>query len=98
MAITQTIVKRTAKTSRFGLRATPEQETVLRRAAESCHKTMTEFILDSAYHAAEEALLNQQLFTVSGSRYENLLDLLDRPVEDNIGLQDLFSKSAPWDQ
>jgi uncharacterized protein (DUF1778 family) len=41
--------------------------------------------------------LNQRLFTVSGSRYENLLDLLDRPAQDNIGLQDLFSKSAPWD-
>ena len=98
MATTQTILKRTAKSSRFGLRATPEQEIILRRAAELCHKTMTEFILDSAYHAAEEALLNQRLFTVSGSRYEHLLDLLDRPAEDNIGLQDLFSKSAPWDQ
>ena len=98
MTTTQTILKRTAKSSRFGLRTTPEQEIVLRRAAELCHKTMTEFILDSAYHAAEEALLNQRLFTVSGIRYEHLLDLLDRPAEDNIGLQNLFSKSAPWDQ
>ncbi len=98
MATTQTIVKRTAKSSRLGLRTTPEQEIILRRAAEVCHKTMTEFILDSACHAADEALLNQRLFTVSGSRYENFIKLLDRPAEDNIGLQYLFSKPAPWDQ
>jgi len=98
MAATQTIVKRTAKSSRFGLRATPEQEIILRRAADLCHKTLTEFIIDSAYHAAEQTLLDQRLFTVSGSRYQNLLNLLDRPAEDNSGLRDLFSKPAPWDQ
>jgi uncharacterized protein (DUF1778 family) len=98
MATTQTIVKRTAKSSRFGLRATPEQEIILRRAAELCHKTLTEFIMDSAYHVAEQTLLDQRLFTVSGSQYQNLLDMLDHPVEDNIGLRYLFSKPAPWDQ
>ena len=98
MGITQTMAKRTAKSSRFGLRTTPEQEIVLRRAAELCHKTLTEFILDSAYHAAEQALLDQRLFTVSGNRYQNFMEMLDRPAEDNVGLRDLFSKPAPWDQ
>ena len=98
MAATQTIVKRTAKSSRFGLRATPEQEIILRQAADLCHKTLTEFIMESAYHAAEQTLLDQRLFTVSGSRYQNLLNLLDRPAKDNSGLRDLFSKPAPWDQ
>jgi uncharacterized protein (DUF1778 family) len=98
MPATQTLVKRTAKSSRFGLRATREQETILRQAAELCHKTLTEFILDSAYHAAKQTLLDQRLFMVSGSRYQNLMELLERPAEDNMGLRDLFSKPAPWDQ
>ncbi len=46
MATTQTIVKRTAKSSRFGLRATPEQEIILRRAAELCHKILSPKIFD----------------------------------------------------
>ncbi|MDU7586458.1 MAG: DUF1778 domain-containing protein, partial [Acidovorax sp.] len=37
-----------ARSSRLGLRATPEQEVVLRRAAEVAHKSLTDFILDSA--------------------------------------------------
>ncbi len=97
MAATQTISTRTAKSSRLGLRATPEQEVVLRRAAEVCHKSLTEFIMESAYQAAEQALLDQRLFMVSGKQYQTLLDLLDLPAKDNAGLLDLFSKPAPWD-
>jgi hypothetical protein len=44
----------TARSARLGLRATPEQETVLRRAAEAAHKSLTDFILDAAYLAAEQ--------------------------------------------
>ncbi|ELI8126408.1 DUF1778 domain-containing protein [Yersinia enterocolitica] len=84
------------KTARFGLRATQQQEAVLRRAADVAHKSMTDFILDSAYQAAEQTLLDQRLFVVSGSQSQALLDLLDRPAQDNAGLKDLFSRPAPW--
>lgn len=88
----------TARSARFGLRATPQQEAVLRRAAEAAHKSMTDFILDSACQAAEQVLLDQRLFMVSGSQSQALLELLDRPVQDNPGLKDLFSRAAPWER
>lgn len=56
-----------ARTARLGLRATPEQEVVLRRAAEVAHKSLTDFILDSACLAAEQTLLDQRLFMVPGA-------------------------------
>lgn len=87
----------TIRSARFGLRATPEQEAVLRRAAEITHKSMTDFILDSACRAAEQALLDQRLFMVSGNQSQALLDLLDRPAQGNEGLRDLFSRPVPWD-
>lgn len=86
----------TTRSARLGLRATPQQEAVLRRAAEVSHKSMTDFILDSAYQAAEQVLLDQRLFMASGSQAQALLDLLDRPEQDNAGLKDLFSRRAPW--
>lgn len=85
-----------ARTARLGLRATPNQELVLRRAAEAAHKSLTDFILDSACLAAEQTLLDQRLFTVSGEQYQSLLDLLDRPEQVNDGLRDLFARKAPW--
>lgn len=86
-----------ARSARLGLRATPEQEVVLRRAAEVARKSLTDFILDSACLAAEQTLLDQRLFMVSGSQYQSLMDLLERPEQTNEGLRDLFSRKAPWD-
>ena len=85
------------RSARIGLRATPEQEAVLRRAAEVAHKSPTDFILDSACLAAEQTLLDQRLFMVSGSQYQALMDLQDRPEQANDGLRDLFARKAPWD-
>lgn len=84
------------RSARLGLRATPEQETVLRRAAEIAHKSLTDFILDAAYQAAEQTLLDQRLFMVSGSQYQAILAMLDRPESDNPGLADLFSRPPAW--
>ncbi len=85
------------RSARLGLRATPEQEAVLRRAADVAHKSLTEFILDSACQAAEQTLLDQRLFMVSSSQYQTLLDLLEQPEKDNASLRDLFARKAPWD-
>ena len=52
-------------------------------------------ILDSACQAAEQTLLDQRLFLVCGDQYQALLDLLDRPAQDNPGLRDLFSRPDP---
>ena len=85
-----------ARSARLGLRATPEQEVVLRRAADVAHKSLTDFILDSACLAAEQTLLDQRLFMVSGSQYHALMNLLEQPEQPNDGVRDLFSRKAPW--
>ena len=79
MASSASSITRTSRSARLGLRATPEQEAILRRAADIAHKSLTDFILDSACHAAEQTLL-------------------DQPAQGNQGLQDLFSRNAPWDK
>ncbi len=86
----------TARSARLGLRATPEQEAVLRRAAEAAHKSLTDFILDSACLAAEQTLLDQRLFMVTGKQYQALMELLEQPEQSNAGLRDLFARKAPW--
>lgn len=87
---------RASRSSRLGLRATREQEVVLRRAAEIAHKSLTDFILDSACVAAEQTLIDQRLFMVSGKQYQDLVRLLDEPAKTNAGVRDLFSRKAPW--
>lgn len=84
------------RSSRLGVRAMPEQELLLRKAAHASRKSLTDFILDSACAAAEQTLLDQRLFLVSGSQYQALLELLERPEQDNPGLARLFARPSPW--
>jgi uncharacterized protein (DUF1778 family) len=95
---TSSSVHPSARSARLGLRATSEQEAVLRRAADVAHKSLTDFILDSACLAAEQTLLDQRLFMVSGQQYQALIQLLDQPAQENEALKRLFSRPAPWDK
>lgn len=87
-----------ARTARLVLHTTPEQKRLLRRAAEVAKKSLTDFILDSAYLAAQETLLDQRLFMVTGDQFMAFLDILDQPGEPNPRLQELLSSKAPWDE
>jgi uncharacterized protein (DUF1778 family) len=96
-SVKRTPLADTPRTARVGLRSSESQVIVLRRAAEVAHKSLTDFILDSACLAAEQTLLDQRLFMATGKDHQALLDLLDRPARSNAGLKDLFSRTAPWD-
>lgn len=98
MQNTPSTTKPRPRSGRLGLRTTPEQESLLRRAAAISHKTLTEFVLDSVCQAAEQTLLDQRLFMVSEEQAKTLLELFDRPAEENTGLRELFAKPAPWDR
>jgi uncharacterized protein (DUF1778 family) len=91
------VTSSSTRSSRLGLRATPEQEQLLRRAAEVSRKSLTDFILDSASTAAEHALLDQRLVLVSGEHYDAILALLDEPARSNQGLEELFARATPWE-
>lgn len=49
-----------------------------------------------ACQTVEQALLDQRLLMVSGSQYQAILDMLDRPEQENPGLADLFSRPPVW--
>ena len=74
-SVSATVVAPTTRTARLGLRSSEAQLAVLRRAAEAAHKSLTDFILDSACLAAEQTLLDQRLFMASSKDYQAFLDL-----------------------
>jgi uncharacterized protein (DUF1778 family) len=85
------------RSARLVLRATPEQQAILLRAAEVARKSLSEFILDSAFLAAEQTLLDQRLFVVPEDRYLAFTELLERTEPSNAGLAELLARRAPWE-
>lgn len=87
-----------AKRDTLNLRIKPEVRSLIDRAAKVRGKNRTDFILDAARHAAEEALLDQALIRVSPEAYAEFVARLDRPAAPNTRLQKTLQTPAPWDQ
>lgn len=87
----------TARTARLGLRATPEQQILIQRAADVMQKSVTEFVLDSACSAAENTLLDQRLFLLDDEKWRKFQEALERPAKLKPKLQKLLLEKAPWE-
>lgn len=84
-----------ARTARIGLRATAEQESLIRHAAEVNRKSLTEFVLESACAAAEQSLLDQRLFMVDEARWRAFQKMLERPAQVKPRLRKLLHSGSP---
>ena len=84
--------------ARLGFRLTHRQEQLIRRAAEATHKNVTDFVLDSACTAAEQALLDRRLFLVDEASWQRFQAILERPAEAKPGLRKLLETPPPWEQ
>lgn len=67
------------KTERLSLRLTPEQDAVLRRAADARGESANDFVVRHAVEAAEVELADRRVFVVDDSSWAELQDLLSRP-------------------
>jgi uncharacterized protein (DUF1778 family) len=81
----------------LNLRIKPEERGLIDRAAVATGKTRTDFVLDAARRAAEEALLDRTIVTVSPEAYAAFLARLDEPPKPNDRLRQTMHMSAPWD-
>ncbi len=89
---------RAAARETINLRATTEQKALIDRAAARLGQSRTEFMLDSARRAAEEALLDQRLFLLDEERHTAFAAALDAPAEPAEALRTLLSTPSPWER
>ena len=81
----------------LNLRIRPEERGLIDRAATLTGKTRTDFVLEAARQAAEEALLDQTIFTVSREAYARFLARLDEPPNPNERLRRTMQAAPPWE-
>jgi uncharacterized protein (DUF1778 family) len=81
----------------LNLRIKPEERGLIDRAATLTGKTRTDFVLEAARHAAEEALLERTIFTVSPDAYAQFVKRLDEPPKPNERLRRTMKAVPPWE-
>jgi uncharacterized protein (DUF1778 family) len=70
----------TKATKRINIRATRQQEKLIRTGAETSGSTVTEFILQSACLQAEHVLADKTEFVLSHQKWQAFTEALDRPA------------------
>jgi uncharacterized protein (DUF1778 family) len=81
----------------LNIRIKPAVRELIDRAAELAGKNRTDFVLDAARRAAEDALLDLTVLTVSPQAYREFLERLDAPPKPNKRLLKSIQTPAPWE-
>ncbi len=82
----------------LNLRIKPELRGLIDRAAELTGKNRTDFVLNAARHAAEDALMDRTVFAVNAKAYAEFLARLDAPPRPNPRLRRTLKMAAPWEK
>jgi uncharacterized protein (DUF1778 family) len=79
------------------IRASADTKAILNRAAALRGQKLSEFMLESARHRAEETILDQRVFFLDPEAHERFLALLDAPTRPSEKLRALLTRKAPWE-
>lgn len=82
-------------TRAVNLRVREDIRDLIDQAAKSQGRSRSDFMIDAARRAAEEALLDQTLVRVDRQTYEHFLAVLDQPPGGE-GFERLMRAPSPW--
>jgi uncharacterized protein (DUF1778 family) len=88
---------RSARSTKLDLRLSPEAKQILNAAARVTHRSVSQFVLDSAMARAEETLIERRRFELNEEQWAKFMTALDAPPHDLPRLRRLFSEAGSFD-
>ncbi len=92
-----TTAKAASRRETLNLRVKPADRGLIDRAALLTGKTKTDFVLDAARRAAEDALLDRTLYVAGAEAVAAFQARLDEKPRPNERLRRTLTAPAPWD-
>lgn len=88
---------RTNRTEKLDLRLTRTAKRTLQSAAEASHKTLSDFVLESALSRADSVLADRRIFRLDDTRWDAFMAALDAPAKPRPRLQRLLNEPSILD-
>jgi len=86
------------KATRVNLRVAPHQKDTIARAARIRETTLSNFILERSYEAAQQVLADQVHFSLSPDRWRAFCDALDAPPKTIPALRKLLAEPGVFNK
>ncbi len=81
----------------INIRATQQQRDLIDHAASVLGKSRSDFMLETACRAAEDALLDQRFFLLEPEAFDQFMELIDNPPEPSDALRRLMARKPRWE-
>jgi uncharacterized protein (DUF1778 family) len=81
---------------RWDFRVQAETDRLVRQAAATSQRTLTDFVVAAAASEAERLLADRSTFALDEEHWNRFVDVLDRPPRKNPGLERLFSAPSAF--
>jgi uncharacterized protein (DUF1778 family) len=88
---------RTNRTEKIDLRLTAQAKRALQSAAEVSHKTLSDFVLESALTRADNVLADRQVFRLNAAQWAKFQAALDAPPKARPRLAKLLNEPSILD-
>lgn len=85
-----------ARNERLSIRTTPEEKSLVERAAEASRLNMSQFVMQAAVRSAESVLADQTRFTLGTAQWEAFSEALDRPAREIAQLSEAAARKTPF--
>ena len=82
------------RSEKLDLRLTPVAKQMLYRAAESMHRSVSDFVLESALARAEETLADRRHFGLNAEQWAAFMDALAAPPRRHARLERLLQEPS----
>ena len=88
----------TARTEKLDLRLTPDAKRRLQAAAAAAHRSVSEFVLESALARAEETRVDRRQFGLDAAEWAAFMAALDAPPSRLPRLERLLSEPSVFER
>ena len=92
------MVQRTNRTEKLDLRLTRAAKQTLQAAASAAHKSVSDFVLETALNEASERLADRTVFTLDENKWAAFIKALDAPPRRHARLERLFREPSVFDK
>ena len=89
---------RPSRTAKLDLRLSPEAKQMLQAAAAAIHRSVSDFVLESALGKAEETLADRTRFNLDADRWKAFQEALDAPPQSHPRFERLLREPSVFEQ
>jgi uncharacterized protein (DUF1778 family) len=88
---------RSVRTTKLDLRLSPQAKQTLTAAARASHRSVSQFVLESALSRAQETLVDRRHFELNAEQWNAFMAALDAPPREVPRLRRLFQEASAFE-